>query len=97
MLIGITLWIVIGACTGLLATRFIKLHGDDPRISMGVAGAAGLAAAFLYTMIAGVPITMWMPKAFLWSAVSGAVATLVWFFIRAKTTTRAVYTPRRSY
>ena len=97
MLIGLTLWIVIAAGTGFVTTRFLKLHGDDPRISMGVAGAAGLVVAFVYTMIAGVPITMWMPKAFLWAAVGGLVATLLWFGIRAKTVTRAAYNPRRSY
>ena len=97
MILGIMGWVLVGLLVGFIATKIVDLHGDDPRLGLGVACGGAIVAAVLYTAISGAEVTAWN----LWSlvfAATGAVAGVVtWHLVRSRYVSRLPYTRRSSY
>ena len=96
MLIGIAGWIICGALIGFIASKMVELHGDDPRLGIGLGGVSGLVGGWLFSLIGGAPVTHFN----LWSIITAALAAIVllavFHIIRARAP-HVQQTVRRSY
>lgn len=97
MIFGIVIWLVVAVVVGFIASKFVDLRGDDPRLGIGAACAGGIVAAVLYTVISGSTVSAqnaWAPLAAAAGAVIGVVA---WHAVRSRSISRGSYTRRSSY
>jgi len=97
MILGLVGWIVVGIIIGFIASKIVNLRGDDPRLSISVAAVGAIAAAALYTIIAGASVTAWNPWSILFAAIGGVVCVVTWHAVRSRYISRERYVPRRSY
>jgi uncharacterized membrane protein YeaQ/YmgE (transglycosylase-associated protein family) len=98
MIIGIIVgWIAIGLVVGLIASKFVDLHGDDPRLGFGVACGGAVVAAALYSIISGAGVSAWHGWALLFAVMGAAGAAVAWHLVRSRFVSRESYTTRRSY
>ena len=57
---GIVSWIAVGLLVGFIVSKFLDLHGDDPRLGFAVAAGSAIVAAFIYTnIISGAAVSPW--------------------------------------
>jgi MFS family permease len=97
MLLGIVGWIVIGSIIGFIVSKILDLHGDDPRLGIGVAVGAAIVFAAVYTMISGAGVSAWNPWSMLFAAIGAGAGLAVWHGVRSRYVSRARQTHRRSY
>jgi|RhiMethySRZTD1v2_1073278.scaffolds.fasta_scaffold772946_3 uncharacterized membrane protein YeaQ/YmgE (transglycosylase-associated protein family) len=97
MIIGIVGWIAVGLLVGFIATKAVNLHGDDPRLSSGVACGGALVAAILYTVISGAGVSPWNVWSLLFAVVGAVAGVVTWHVVRSRSVSREAYTTRRSY
>jgi uncharacterized membrane protein YeaQ/YmgE (transglycosylase-associated protein family) len=76
MLLGIVGWIVLGIIVGFIASKFVKLRGDDPRIGMG--GIGGLIGGWLYSIFSGNAVTPFNLTSLIFAAVAAGIALVAW-------------------
>ena len=90
-------WVITGLLVGVIATKFVNLRGDDPKLGFmaGVAGA--LVAGLTSSMVSGTGVSAWSWWSVLFAAVGAAVAVTVWHAVRSRSISHARYVPRRSY
>jgi uncharacterized membrane protein YeaQ/YmgE (transglycosylase-associated protein family) len=97
MIVGIIGWIVMGLIVGFIATKFVNLHGDDPRLGFAVACGGAIVAAALYTMISGAGVSAWNVWSILFAAIGATSGVVAWHVVRSRHVSREAYTIRRSY
>jgi uncharacterized membrane protein YeaQ/YmgE (transglycosylase-associated protein family) len=88
---------VVGVLIGFIATKAVNLHGDDPRLSVGVAGVGAIAGGALYSLLRGAEVSAWNPWSILFAAVGAVAGAIVWHAVRSRFVSKAAYTTRRSY
>ena len=94
---GVAGWVVIGLLVGFIVSKMIDLHGDDPRLGIGVAIGGAIIAGIVYTVVSGVGITYFNVWSVLWAAAGAAVAVFGWHAVRSRSVSREPYTRRSSY
>lgn len=97
VIVGIFGWIVAGLIVGLIASKFVNLRGDDPRLGIGVAAGAAVVAAIIYTVVSGAGISGFNVWSLLWAAVGAVVGSVVWHAVRSRSISHEQYVPRKSY
>ena len=97
MILGVIGWILAGMIMGFIASKLVNLRGDDPRLSIGVAGAGAIVAGALYSIIAGASVGAWNSWSILFAAIGGVVGAVAWHVVRSRYVSRERYVPRRSY
>ena len=97
MIMGIIIWVVIGLLIGFVVSKVLDLHGDDPRLGLGVAVGGAIVAAAIYTAVSGTAVSAWNPWAMLFAAIGAGVAVAIWHGIRSRFVSREPYTRRSSY
>jgi uncharacterized membrane protein YeaQ/YmgE (transglycosylase-associated protein family) len=97
MILGLIGWIVVGVIVGLVASKFVNLRGDDPRLSIGVAAAGAILGGVLYTIASGTSVSAWNPWSILFAAVGAVVGAVAWHAVRSRYVSRERYVPRKSY
>ena len=97
MFLGLIGWVVVGVVVGFMVSKMLDLHGDDPKLGIGVAGGGAIIGGFLYSMISGSAITAWAPLSILFAAVGAGAGAAVWHGVRSRYVSRVTYSTRRSY
>jgi uncharacterized membrane protein YeaQ/YmgE (transglycosylase-associated protein family) len=97
MILGILGWIVVGLIVGYIASKAVDLHGDDPKLGVGVAAAGALVSAGLYSLFSGSGVTAWNPWALLFAAIGATTGAVIWHGVRSRYVSRERYVPRKSY
>ena len=97
MIIGLIGWIVIGLLIGFIVSKALDLHGDDPRLGIGIAAAGAIVCATAYTIVSGAGVTAWNLWSMFWAAIGAALAVGIWHGVRSRHVSRAAYTRRSSY
>jgi uncharacterized membrane protein YeaQ/YmgE (transglycosylase-associated protein family) len=97
MILGILGWIVMGLVVGSIASKFVNLRGDDPRLSIGVAVLGAIVAAITYTVASGTGVSAWNSWSILWAAIGGVVGAIAWHAVRSRYISHERSVPRRSY
>jgi uncharacterized membrane protein YeaQ/YmgE (transglycosylase-associated protein family) len=97
MLMGIIGWIVVGLLVGFIVSKVLDLHGDDPRLGIGVAVGGAIVFAVLYTVISGAGVSSFNVWSLIFAAVGAGVAAAAWHLVRAKYVSHAPYSRRSSY
>ncbi len=97
MLVGIIGWVLVGLLVGFIISKVLDLHGDDPRLGIGVAAGGAIIFAVLYTVISGAGVSAFNIWSLVFAAIGAGVAVAVWHMIRSKYVSRAPYTRRSSY
>jgi uncharacterized membrane protein YeaQ/YmgE (transglycosylase-associated protein family) len=96
MLIGIFGWIICGVVIAFIASKFVNLHGDDPRLGLALGGAGGVVGGWLFSLFSSSPVTAFNAWSVLIAGVTAFAAVAVWHFIRSRGT-YARPSIRRSY
>ena len=86
MLIGIIGWLLVGLIAGFIASKFVNLRGDEPAISIAVAGASAVFGGWLFTAISGSPVSPFNIWSLLIAAWVAGVALAVWHAVRRRYT-----------
>ena len=97
MFLGILGWLAAGLLVGFVATRFVNLRGDDPRLSIGAAALGAIVGGALYSMISGDGVSAWNFWSVMCAGVGGVAGALVWHLVRSRYISHDGYTVRRSY
>ena len=97
MLMGIIGWVVVALLVGFIVSKVLNLHGDDPRLGIGVAAVSGVVVATLYTLISGAGVSAFNIWSLIFAAVGAAVGLAVWHGVRSRYVSRTPYTRRSSY
>jgi uncharacterized membrane protein YeaQ/YmgE (transglycosylase-associated protein family) len=90
-------WVVVGLVAGFVASKFVNLRGDDPRLGVFVAAGGAVLFAALYTFFSSAGMGAWEPWALVSAAVGGTAGALVWHLVRSRYISHDRYVPRRSY
>jgi uncharacterized membrane protein YeaQ/YmgE (transglycosylase-associated protein family) len=90
-------WVITGLLVGVIATKFVNLRGDDPKLGFmaGVAGA--LVAGLTSAMVSGTGVSTWNWWSVLFAAIGAAVAVTAWHAVRSRSISHARYVPRQSH
>jgi uncharacterized membrane protein YeaQ/YmgE (transglycosylase-associated protein family) len=97
MFLGLISWVVVGLVVGFVVSKMLDLHGDDPKLGIGVAAGGAVVGGFLYSLISGATVSAWAPLSLLFAAVGAAAGAAIWHGVRSRYVSRASYTTRRSY
>jgi uncharacterized membrane protein YeaQ/YmgE (transglycosylase-associated protein family) len=83
MFLNLICWMVIGLIAGLIAAKFVKQHGDDPKLSILLSAAGAVLGGFLFAVFSAAGLNAFN-AASMWLAILGAVAALTtWHTIRS--------------
>ena len=96
MLLGLVGWVFVGLVVGFIVTKFLNLHGDDPKLGIGAAAAGAVVGGFLYSLISGAPVSAWNPWSIVFATVGAAAGATIWHGVRSRYVSRASYSVRRS-
>jgi hypothetical protein len=97
MFLGFLGWVVVGLVVGFIVSKALNLHGDDPKLGIGVAVGGAIVGGFLYSVIGGAAVSAWNPWSILSAAVGAGAGAAIWHGVRSRYVSRGGYTPRRSY
>ena len=97
MLLGILGWIAVGLLIGFIASKVVDLHGDDPRLGIGVAAGGAILCGVLYSIISGAGVSAWNVWSILCAALGALLGAGVWYGVRSRYVSRERYTTRSSY
>ena len=90
-------WVVTGLVVGFIASKFVNLRGDDPKIGIGAAAGGAVLAGIVYALIGDAGVSTWTWWAVLFAAVGAALAVVVWHLVRSRSISHDKYVPRSSY
>ena len=97
MIVGIIGWVLIGLLIGFVVSKVLDLHGDDPRLGIGVALGGAMVFATLYTIISGAGVSAFNVWSMFFAALGAAASVVTWHMVRSKYVSRAPYSRRSSY
>lgn len=97
MFMGFIGWVVVGLLVGFIVSKVLDLHGDDPRLGIGIAVAGAIVGATLYTVISGAGVSAFNVWSLIFAAVGAGAGVAGWHLIRSKSVSRAPYSRRSSY
>jgi hypothetical protein len=97
MFLGLVGWVVVGLVVGFIVSKVLDLHGDDPKLGIGVAAAGAVVGGFLYSLVSGAPVSAWNFWSIVFAAVGGGAGAAVWHGVRSRYVSRSSYSVRRSY
>jgi uncharacterized membrane protein YeaQ/YmgE (transglycosylase-associated protein family) len=96
-LVGLIGWLLTGLLVGFIVSKVLDLHGDDPRLGIGVSVGGALVAATLYTLISGAGVSAFNLWSLIWAAIGAGAATAIWHQVRSRHVSRTPYSRRSSY
>jgi uncharacterized membrane protein YeaQ/YmgE (transglycosylase-associated protein family) len=94
---GIISWIAVGLLVGFIVSKFLDLHGDDPRLGFAVAVGGAIVTAFIYTIISGAPVSPWNLWTLIFASIGAGIGVTIWHTVRSRFVSRESYTRRSSY
>jgi len=89
MLIGIIGWIILGLFAGFIASKFVNLRGDDPRISIGLSGLAAIVGGCIYSAISGSAVSSFNLWSLLFAGIAAVASLVIWHRVRRASCPRA--------
>lgn len=84
MLMGVLGWLFCGALLGFIASKFVNLRGDDPRLGIGTAALGGVVGGWLYSLISGSPVSGFNVWSLVFASLISLVAVGSWHFFRSR-------------
>ena len=90
-------WVVTGLVVGFIASKFVNLRGDDPKIGIGAAAGGAVLAGIAHALIGDAGVSTWTWWAVLFAAVGAALAVVGWHLVRSRSISHDKYVPRSSY
>jgi len=94
---GIVSWIAVGLLVGFIVSKFLDLHGDDPRLGFAVAVGGAIVSAFFYTIISGATVSPWNLWSLLFASIGAGVGVAAWHLVRSRSISHESHTRRSSY
>lgn len=83
MFIGLISWILVGMIVGFIASKNVRLHGDDPKLGLACGAVGAVTGGILYRIFSGVAVGFT-----LWSIVSASIGAIVvvvaWHIMRRR-------------
>ena len=83
MFLALISWIFVGTLIGFIASKNIKLHGDDPKLGIACGAVGAVTGGILYRIVTKAELGF-----NLWSILSAAIAATIvlaaWHFMRRR-------------
>ena len=77
-------WIVAGSIVGFIASKNVKLHGDDPKLGIAAAVVGAVAGGILHRIFSTEPIVGFNIWNALFATLGAVVVAVVWHFMRSR-------------
>ena len=90
-------WVAAAVAIALLASRFVNLRGDDPKLAIFATMACAVVVGIAYSMISGTSMSAWSVWSFMWACIGAVAGVAVWHLVRSRSITHQKFTARRSY
>lgn len=84
MLIGLIGWVLCGVLVGVAASKMVDLHGDDPRLGMGIGAIGGVVGGWAYSLISASPMNEVNFISLICAALTAVVPVVVWHLVRSR-------------
>ena len=97
VIVGVIGWIVVGLVVAFVATKFVNLRGDDPRLGSAAAVGGAIVGGVLHSLISGTTVTAWNVWSILFALIGAVAAIIVWHAVRSRTISHERQTTRSSY
>jgi uncharacterized membrane protein YeaQ/YmgE (transglycosylase-associated protein family) len=97
MFLGLLGFLCVGLICGFVASKFVNLRGDDPRLGVAGAVVGAILGGVLYGMVSGAGVSPFNLWGVMSAVVGGAAGALVWHTVRSRYISHDSYTTRRSY
>ena len=65
-------WIIVGLIVGFIASKNVKLHGDDPKLGLACGAVGAVTGGVLYRIVSGAVFGF-----SLWSILSASLGAIV--------------------
>jgi len=75
-------WIALGLIVGFIASKSLYLGGDDPKMGIVMAGAAGLVGGWLYSLCSGAAVTGYNGHSLMFAGLAAIATLIVWHAMR---------------
>jgi uncharacterized membrane protein YeaQ/YmgE (transglycosylase-associated protein family) len=82
MFLGTLGWIVLGAIIGFIASKTLNLGGDDPKMGIALAAAAGLLGGGVYSFFSGMEVTGYNGRSLMYAGLAAIATLIVWHAMR---------------
>ena len=83
MFIGLISWIIVGLIVGFVASKNVKLHGDDPKLGLACGAVGAVTGGILYRSVSGAALGFNN-----WSILSASLGAIVvvaaWHMMRRR-------------
>jgi uncharacterized membrane protein YeaQ/YmgE (transglycosylase-associated protein family) len=94
MFMNLICWVAVGLIAGLIASKIVNEHGDDPKLGIALGALGAALGGFLHGVISTGGVANFNGRT-LWGAAFGAAVALVaWHVTRARST-HATFRNRR--
>jgi uncharacterized membrane protein YeaQ/YmgE (transglycosylase-associated protein family) len=83
MFIALISWIMVGMIVGFIASKNVKLRGDDPKLGLACGAVGAVTGGILYRIVSGsvLGFTLWS----ILSALIGAIVVVAaWHIMRGR-------------
>ena len=97
MFFGLVGWVVVGLVAGFIVSKVINLHGDDPKLGIGVSAGGAVVGGFLYSLVSGDLVSAWNFWSIVFAALGAGAGAAIWHGVRSRYVSRESYSVRRSY
>lgn len=82
MFSGLVCWIVVGLIVGFVASKVVKLRGDDPKLGIFLGAAGGVVGGFLFAAFSKAGMNVFDVRSLLAAAAGAVVALAGWHGVR---------------
>jgi uncharacterized membrane protein YeaQ/YmgE (transglycosylase-associated protein family) len=94
MFMNLLCWLAVGLIAGLIASKIVNEHGDDPKLGIATGALGAALGGFLHGVMSAGGAVQFNART-LWGAAVGALLALVaWHVVRGKST-HATFRNRR--
>jgi len=83
MFIGLFSWIIVGLIIGFIASKYVNLHGDDPKLGLACGAVGAVTGGILYRIASGIAVgfTLWSIAS---AAIGATVVVAIWHLMRRR-------------
>ncbi len=84
MFIMLVSWIFVGTIVGYIASKNVKLRGDDPKVGIACGAIGAIAGGILYRIFSGNAIAGFNLWSILFSTITAIVVVVAWHMMRRR-------------
>jgi uncharacterized membrane protein YeaQ/YmgE (transglycosylase-associated protein family) len=82
MFMNLIAWLAVGLIAGLVAAKFVKHTGDDPKLGLSLGALGAAVSGFAVALFGSAGVNEFNARSLWGAAVGAAIALAVWHSVR---------------